>query len=97
MPQTTRNVNEKKTYTYNLLISKGHKKCHLKQSNTVMKIIKYSCSFKAFHQNNNLPLKILFKKTYRKQNWCQFQQHFKCNFFVQKCFAQLFFSYKGKT
>ncbi len=29
--------------------------------------------------------------------WCQFQRHFKSKFFVWKCFAQLFFSYKANT
>jgi len=24
---------------------------------------------------------------------CQFHQHFRCNFFVRKCLAQLFYSY----
>jgi len=28
--------------------------------------------------------------------WCQFHQHHTRKFFVQKCFVQLFFSYKAK-
>ncbi len=46
------------------------------------------CSVSCFQKSNSSSCKVQFKSC-----WCQFHQHFTCNFFMPKGFAQLFSNY----